>query len=207
MTAVTVNQKIISDGPIQSNHTLKDLMDHILGEVATEKEVITNVYIDGVEISLEEERKLSAHPVESFHNIDFTVKSSFELALETLDSCTSYIDIAIDKIRKLSFMYANNKSEEANNIFIDVIEIMDVFVQLISKIHSTIRIHLPDQQIKSKTIQDLEVHLLSILKALVPAKKRNDIIMLCDLLEYELIDNLTQWKIKAIPELKKLKEN
>jgi hypothetical protein len=40
---------------------------------------------------------------------------------------------------------------------------------------------------------------------LLSAKEKNDNIMLCDLLEYELIDNLTQWKIKILPELKKLK--
>jgi hypothetical protein len=46
---------------------------------------------------------------------------------------------------------------------------------------------------------------LSVIKALLPAKEKNDVVMLCDLLEYELIDNLTQWKIKVLPELKKLK--
>ncbi len=58
---------------------------------------------------------------------------------------------------------------------------------------------------KDESIQKLEIHLLSVMKALLQAKEKNDTIMLCDLLEYELADNLTQWKIKVLPELKKLK--
>ena len=42
------------------------------------------------------------------------------------------------------------------------------------------------------------------IKAINTAFKKNDIVMLQDLLEYELIDNLTQWKIQALPKIKKL---
>ncbi len=53
----------------------------------------------------------------------------------------------------------------------------------------------------------LEVRLISTLQQLIPAKEKNDIIMLCDLLEYELVDILDEWKNKVIPELMKLKDN
>jgi len=91
-------------------------------------------------------------------------------------------------------------------MFGEVIEIMDLFVQLMSRIYKTVRKRHPQQLQATQTFQQLEIHLLSIMKALLPAKEKNDIIMLNDLLEYELIDNLTQWKIKAIPELKKLRD-
>ena len=58
---------------------------------------------------------------------------------------------------------------------------------------------------KNEEFQKLEIHLLSVVRSLLQAKEKNDSIMICDLLEYELIDNLKQWKIKILPELKKLK--
>ncbi|MEX0798110.1 MAG: hypothetical protein WEB87_03435 [Bacteriovoracaceae bacterium] len=54
------------------------------------------------------------------------------------------------------------------------------------------------------SIRQIKIHLLSILKAIKTAKENGDEVMLADLLEYELKDNLTQWKITAIPHIKRL---
>ena len=207
MPNITVNKQSIEGKIEDQNLTFKDLMNFVLDEVAKEKEVITNILINDQELSLEEEKNILVNPIENFQSIDFTLKSSIELAFEALDSCSSFIDVAIEKINLLSSLYNQNKTDDANALFIEVIEIMDTFIQLMSKINNTLRKNSPNKYEKSSVIQKLEIHLLSVLKALIPAKEKEDIIMLCDLLEYELIDNITQWKTQAIPELKKLKEN
>jgi hypothetical protein len=131
--------------------------------------------------------------------------TSLELAFESIDSCFGYVDFITSKIQKLIFAYNSGESEQANMIFMEVIDLMDLYIQLISKVYSVLRIELQGQPFKDEGIQKLEIHLLSIIKALLQAKEKEDVIMLCDLLEYELVDNLTQWKIKVLPELKKLK--
>ena len=204
MALITVNQEEISVGA-ESNQTVNELIDNLLDGVLKDSEVITSIQINGKRLNEAEEGECLPSPVSEFNEIDFTVKSSIELAYEALDSCNSYIDVVISKIHELNKLYAQGEMQRANNMFAEVIEIMDLFVQLMSKIHSTLRTNLGTKFIKTETLQNLEIHLLSILKGLVPAKEKNDIVMLCDLLEYELIDNLTQWKIKAIPELKKFK--
>lgn len=50
--------------------------------------------------------------------------------------------------------------------------------------------------------KELQIHLLSVSKALSDAISKEDTIMLTDLLEYELKDNLTQWKIHVLTNLK-----
>ncbi len=134
-----------------------------------------------------------------------TTSTSIELAFESLNSCSNYIDHINGLIMKLIDQYHAGETDLANQTFIEVIEILDLYVQLMTKIYSSLRFHFKDKLIKDESFQALEIHLLSIMKALLPAKEKGDTIMLCDLLEYELIDNLTQWKIKIIPELKKLK--
>ena len=207
MTIVTVNSQEIDQDSINSSDTFKDLMNFVLSDIAKDKEVITNIKINNKELSLEQEKEILLNPIKDFNDIDFTLKSSIELAFEALDSCSSFLDIAIKKIQELSGLYQQNKTEAANTLFGEVVEIMDTFIQLISKINNTLKNQSGKGFVKSNTIQKLEVHLLSVLKALIPAKEKEDIIMLCDLLEYELIDNISQWKCYAIPELKKLKEN
>ena len=130
---------------------------------------------------------------------------SMDLAFESIQSCFGYVDYITIQIQKLISAYNSGETKEANDHFVEVIELMDLFVQLITKIYTVLRNGLKSLSFKDDGIQKLEIHLLSVMKALLQAKEKEDIIMLCDLLEYELIDNLTQWKIKVLPELKKLK--
>lgn len=131
--------------------------------------------------------------------------TSLELAFDSIDSCFGYVDYITSQIQRLIAQQNTGDTEGANKTFIEVIDLMDLYIQLITKVYHVIRTDMPDRSFKDENLQKLEIHLLSVIKALVQAKEKNDVIMLCDLLEYELIDNLTQWKIKVLPELKKLR--
>ncbi len=51
--------------------------------------------------------------------------------------------------------------------------------------------------------RDSHVHLLFILKGMNQAQSKLDLVALEELIKYELKDNLTQWKIDLIPQIKK----
>jgi len=206
MAQITINNQNFNHS-LDSQTTLNDVLDQIIQQFAGQEKVVTNITVDGQSLNQENEEEHLQRPASNFTDVDFTVISSLDLAFEALDDCSGYIDNVINKITKLTALYNENKPNEANQLFSEVIEIMDLFVQLMTKIHSTIRRQHPEQLKSNKTLQDLEIHLLSVMRALLPAKEKEDIIMLCDLLEYELVDNLTQWKIKAIPELKKVSDS
>ncbi len=202
MTQITINNKAIKKS-FEKSKSINTALDYILLELASEKEVVSNITVDGKPLPIEAEDSALHQPLSNYKEIDFTVKSSLDLAYEALDSCNAYLDLIIEKIHSLTGLYQENKTDEANALFSETISIIDMFVQLISRIYKTLKEDGPTHFKKTNTVLNLEIHLLGILKALVPAKEKEDTIMLCDLLEYELIDNLTQWKIKAVPELKK----
>jgi hypothetical protein len=131
--------------------------------------------------------------------------ATLNLAFESIDSAFGYVDYIISQVQVLITHFNSGDVIATNTHFAEVAELMDLYIQLMSRIYSAIRDNLPDLAFKNENIQRLEIHLLYIMKALLSAKEKNDNIMLCDLLEYELIDNLTQWKIKILPELKKLR--
>ncbi len=131
---------------------------------------------------------------------------TINLVFESLHSSTGYIDYINSLILKIIHQYQANEIDKANKTFIEVVELLDLYIQLMTKVYSALRINFKNKPFKDEQVVNLEIHLLSIIKALLPAKEKGDIIMLCDLLEHELMDNLTQWKIKIIPELKKLKD-
>lgn len=206
MTQVTLNQNPLKN-TISSNQSLDDLVSFIFDKEITKESILVSVNLDGKSIPFENGLEIASAKVSSFNEIDFEIKSSLELAYEALDSCNDYINLLVKKIKFLTECYNKNEIDLANQHFTEVIDILDLYTQLFANIHSTLKRHLADTITISEDIQKLDIHLLSILKALIPAKENGDLIMLCDLLEYELIDNLTQWKIKILPALKRMKGN
>lgn len=203
MTLIRLNGEQLSYKHDQ-NITLNELVDQLLAGHLTKEEVITAISVNGKTLSGKEESECLPRSLNDFEFVDLTAQSNLELAFDALDSCNGYIDVLTEKVHELIALYHDNQIDAANDKFSDIIEVVDLFVQLMTKINRTLKSNLGDAFKKSRSVQNLEIHLLSIVKGLLPAKENNDIIMLCDLLEYELVDNLTQWKIKAIPELKNL---
>lgn len=52
-------------------------------------------------------------------------------------------------------------------------------------------------------VKDSHVHLLFVMKGINQAFQKQDILGLEELIKYELKDNLTQWKIDLIPNIKR----
>ena len=202
MTNILINNESYSDK--KEEKKLSDLSNSIYKTMGQE-EIITDIVLDGESYPFDQDLDLLDGEVSQYSSIAFKTSTSTELAFQALDSCNGYIENLNDKILELCKLYQEGQVEKANILFNEVIDVLDLFIQLISSIFSTIKRSRPSLLASNKEVQQLEIHLLSVLKALVPAKERNDIIMLCDLLEYELIDNLTQWKIKTIPNLKALR--
>ena len=198
MPLITINDKKVSN-LLNDESSIGDVIGMILDDSTNQHETITNIKLDGQEVD-QNQNDILVERIGHYNHIDFTTKSTHELASEALDSCKAYIDTTILKINTIARLYGHNSVRMANEQFADLIEVMQLFVQLVTQIQQTIKLHNREYK-KSTTIQHLEIHLASVLKALIPAKEKNDIIMLCDLLEYELVDNLKRWKEEAIPEM------
>ena len=130
---------------------------------------------------------------------------NYTAVLRAIKMCFVYIDDI--KLKVLGIAEEGRKSAFFDEkSFSEMIDKLDVFVGLISDIYRTLKKHHVCDNLCTETIQALEIHLLFIFKALLAAKHKRDFVMLMDLLEYELMENIIQWKIKIIPELKKIKE-
>jgi ABC-type transporter Mla subunit MlaD len=179
--------------------TLIEALQLVESQGLKDNEIITKIMIDEKPYNFEGLGELVNENIDSFDSLSIQVQTNYEIAFDALSDSNVYIDNLNSKISLIVQAYNENDLETANQNFSELIDLIDLFIQLISKVHRTVRSFNPNFFKDNDTIRNLEIHLLSILKALIPAKEKNDIIMLSDLLEYELADNLAQWKIKAIP--------
>ncbi len=102
-----------------------------------------------------------------------------------------------------AYIYQTDISISGNHQqIIKIVDAIELFIQGINNINKVINSFVQDNDKYKQDLYNIKMHLLSIMKGIESAKNNNDYIMLNDLLEYELTDNLTQWKLKILPQLK-----
>jgi hypothetical protein len=98
-----------------------------------------------------------------------------------------------------------NSLESSNNYNwnLDVTRIthdIGTFVELTTLLSKALSKH---HHLEIPSIKQSHIHLLFIMKAMNQASQKQDLVVLEELIKYELKDNLTQWKIDLIPQMKR----
>ena len=109
------------------------------------------------------------------------------------------LDLANRILGRLEVCVENFKLDlnlEAKNGLNSIVEAIETFIITSSYVCRN------SEDMELLPYKELQIHLLSVMKAVSDAISKDDTIMLTDLLEYELKDNLTQWKIHVLTNLK-----
>ncbi len=127
----------------------------------------------------------------SNHNREFLFET-LGLIQEFLSDILLDMDLISDIDSTLEF--------KRNSVLSRLTSQISQFVELTTLLSKTM---LKKQSKISATIKESHIHLLFILKGMNQAQQKQDYIALDELIKYELKDNLTQWKIDLIPQVKR----
>lgn len=203
MPSIEFNNKKLNINT-DSFRTLSELLPSIKNNHLSEGEYLASMTINGETLNKSNQKTLFEKPLNQIQHIEITVSNSKSILLETIDELPKYIDQLNDKITLAVKFSENNQYHLTQTLLSEIIEKIDAFIQLISHLHQSLTVPSDIKLSSGQSIKQLEIHLLSVVKAILVAQKREDHVMLVDLLDYELKDNLTQWKIIAIPQIKKI---
>jgi predicted lipoprotein len=203
MPSILINNKSESID-VNNYRNLTELLPAIKESYIHDGESLTSISVNGVNVIKNNQSEFFNKPMDEINSIEISITNKNNILLDSIDSFQSYIDQLFNKITLASKFLKNEQYNLGDTILMDITETIHTFISLISEVHKNL---IVDSDLKLKsgtTIKQLEIHLLSVIKAILFAKKKNDNVMLIDLLEHELKDNLTQWKILAIPQIKSL---
>lgn len=201
MITVSLNQQTLKVDTTRTK-TLGDLITLVNGHI-NDDQVITGISHNHIELDNESQ----SESLVQFNNGTLTIQTQnrLEFAFGVLDTASCFLDILIESTQTVSNLYDKNETVKADTLFINLIDRLGLFIEMVTQVHKTFKIGGNFKLSTGRTLHDLEIHLLSVLKAITKAKELGDLVMLCDLIEHELLDNLKQWKIAALPELKNQK--
>lgn len=125
---------------------------------------------------------------------------TISLVLETLTTLETYLDRIVAHIQQAAENYKNKSLITADTFFVKTIDGLDLFVQTIGGIKLALKTGLNPQ------LGLIEASLVSIMNDLLDAKRQNNYILLSELLQKELLENLSDWKTKVFPLLRSFKK-
>jgi hypothetical protein len=139
----------------------------------------------------------TTYTIENRDLLKFEIFTDHNCHIETLNLSLT----AIDKISKTLTDCSNLSYNELVCRLSVSVELIDITLKNVIQAHSDFNIPTNVTYPSGFNFHKLKIHLLSIFKAVGIALKTQDHVMLSDLLEYELKDNITQWKIYVIPSI------
>lgn len=178
---------------------LKSLLPKLQREFPLDLYELALLKVNGRLVDINSEDPSLVRPIEQNDVIEINFDRNNVLISDIVTEAHDLADKIIEKITQTSHLLNENEEKYFEKV-ITIISAVDTFIKSITFIHENIK--NSNQKVHSLPFKELHIHLLSIMKALNTAQSKNDHIMLADLLEYELKDNLTQWKILIMPTLR-----
>ena len=207
MANITINENVFSQ-QINDDATIVNFIDYVTNEnINTSGHVVTEVFIDNESIDFHYENPELDRKMSEISTLDIKTKSSLQLSFEALESMPLYIDNITEQIHGVIENFRAGEAEQGNLLFADTINTIELFIQLFTGVQNSFVRNLGNKYKKTDNLIQCEGQLLEIVKEIIDSKTNNDDTLLCDLLEYELVANLKQWKDEIIPELISLKRH
>ena len=172
---------------LNEKSTIKELLERIYSLDEFKNKIITKISGDEfdfevlnsnneIPINLERQNQISV----TFQNSDAFIQDTLTNGLE----CLKHFDELIPQLVK---EWRDGELQEGHKKFLNLIELTNLFTQLI--------VSLKVNNLLSKPMNDAEDDLLTVVNTILTAYQKNNIILVCDILEFELLVNFQKWKM------------
>jgi len=174
-------------------------------DLSKNSQVVSIIRINGEAIDESKENEFSMLSLEQIGKIEITTSDQIELAFDALQSAKLYIKKLIKHCKNTGSLYKEQKHKEADMQFIDLVDGLHNLVNLILSAQSVLRGKTKGIHLNDSSLRIAQVRLLSAIEELLPAKKKNDAVLLADILCIELPESLQEMADFGIPVMQRMR--
>jgi hypothetical protein len=176
-------------------------------DLAAKSQVISVLKVNGETIDESREPSLSMRSLGQMGDIEITTVDQLELAFEALASAKAYIKKLISYCQLNGSAYKAGKIKEADKNFLHLVDGLENLTQLVLASQSILRGKYRNIHTNDSSLRIAQVRLVSAIEELLPAKKKQDYVMLADILGNELPEALREMADYGIPVLQRLRSS
>ena len=188
-----------------SVNNLEEILVKVMSDLIRPGQVITTVKLNGEVYSEENPHDAVRISLSEIETLEIDTMATDEIAWRFLDSGVEQVDMIIQGAQKISELFRIADEGEANEEYANFLESLRLFLQMVAEVKAILNLDLASA-FKGRTVEDRVQKLSEMMDQILHVQEEEDWIMLADLLEYELIPLLEEWK-SILPLLKKKKGN
>ena len=189
-------QSCVIDGQIRDFNlsgadSLACMLSSLNGDLTTSGRFIASLRVNGREVAdIGEE---SGQRLEGIGPIEITTESPLSVARNIIAEGEIFIDGLQDYLVRTAGHYSSD-NECAGRYFEEAVQGLQWFVQMIGFIEETLQLDFNQFSLNGKPITEYVLSLNSIFQDIVNSQENFDPVLLADLLEYDLVPHLEEWK-------------
>ena len=190
---VTVNGEKI-DIDLVDMDILGDYLANLKENHFEKKEFIASLIVNGEKIDEPRHEETRERPRAEIESLIIETDTPAGVSLRTLSKTDEFIQALLTLIEESSDKFRLEDESIANQHFIKVVEGLQTFVDVLTKLKSLNSLDLSKIIVGSEPASNREQALLGLFNTLHDCQVKKDWITLADLLEYELAANIADWK-------------
>jgi hypothetical protein len=186
----------VIDGQVKSfnlngTDSLATMLEGLNSDLAKGGRFIASLLVNGEEVvdSISEKSRR----LEGIDSIEITTETPVRLVGKILDEGQNYIDGLRDCLMKVAGHFTSG-SECADDSFAEAVQGLQWFVQMTDFIECTLNLDFQKLLRNGRPVAEYVNSLNGILQEIVNAQEGSDPVLLADIIEYDLVPHLEEWK-------------
>jgi hypothetical protein len=186
----------VIDGQVKSFNlngadSLATMLEGVNSDLVQGGRFIASLKVDGEEVSGNTEE--AGRRLDGIDSIEITTETPVSLVGKILAEGDNYIDGLRDFLIQVAGNYSAGR-DGADGAFAEAVQGLQWFVQMTDFIECTLGLDFRRLSLNGRPVAEYVNSLNGILQETLDAQEGCDPVMLADLLEYDLVPHLEQWK-------------
>jgi len=185
------------------------LMEKLSEQAAEVGDSVLSVRLNGEDITGKDRSNLEDLPLDDIEKLEVQTGDPRQLARSTLFSVAEFLEQLLKELQTTSDLFRMSRDDRSNESYLRSIDGLQVFMHTMETCRRLLGLSYELVTVPSadgfteKTIAESRRSLFEVLDNMIDAQSDQDFVLLADLLEYELIPTLQDWR-QIIPEILKL---
>jgi hypothetical protein len=190
------------DADLPSGLSLSEIIDRISSKSISSERVITKIRVDGKELLEDENGLYPDLNGDEIDSLEFQTGLPKEMAHQGLHDARIYLEKLNPGIGRTAELFRLGEEAKANEQYGRCIDGINWFIRILEGVRQVIGMNFQGMAFKEETVQSRIRKLQETIRGMWSAQLDEDWIMLADLLEYELLPIMEEWK-EILPVIEK----
>jgi hypothetical protein len=185
---------------VEPTNTLGQVYQELVQSLAQSGKVVSSVQVNGESLPGGRIWDLASSPISDIHTLELAIQEVDDMVRDTLASTDEHLENLVTEIEKTANMFRIGDELEAHQRLGTCISGLQWFLRALNTFQSFLHLDFTQMTLAQTTAEEAVQEFVPVVDDLLDAQSEGDVILMADLLEYELAPKLTQWK-GFLPEL------